>query len=994
MTEDDADSMVREPTDGGGEPLQTYVCPVCDTRFHEALGFCPDDGTALVTAQSLRPRSLVGETIADRYEIEEQIAVGGMGIVYKARQKMVGRDVAIKILPRELAADSDTERRFFNEARAISQLRHPNIVTLFDFGRTKKRDLFIVMEYVKGEPLSAHLESGPMALESVVQIGEQICSALEEAHRVGIVHRDIKPDNVMLEIRGGRLHVRLLDFGIAKSDIDTARKTQTGIVFGTPEYISPEQVLGRMVDARADLYGVGLILFEMLSGERPFEGSGTAVAYRHAHDPVPVVLEKYPDQGIPAQLSELIRTIMAKDPLDRPSSASAVRRRLQEATMLPVYEPEQSTRPMPLHLESSIPPPIRSANVPPRTGRSSIPPPVAPAPITSRDSLGTLPRPWEESDPRGRTYDPAVHESVRHSTRNRTTQNEAAPRPEPQPRRTLLLVLLLLCVIVLALVYTVEETTYRRYRGSGQVSMPSPTLAVVPAKPAPITRRAYDGIFGVLVQNPLPDDLVLSPEERLLASPEMLWRPTPKTLPTSKKGLQDAVRRARAEPVPKDAADKAVLFAQRAVLEWAAANAQHADELIRYEQDATAFLNSNDDVPPTRPIPIYGNAVAALEWLVAHKPAIKAHDVAQYYLARGLSSVGRADAALARLRSLIALHPQSPYALRARWPLSQAALSRRDWPTARRQLEALSPIQVPAMHRAVRYSLAHVAYAQDRYEEGIDHLQQVIESLSDGPSRSVYWAPAMEALTLSYARIEGGGRLARSYFRGLGGMGLVLRQSRLLGFALGVLGRGLEAIAVYEWHRSSAPEDSGRRYARSMQAQNQVGLGNQAAAEPLFLRSRGCTDGLPPSAQRPCQYALGKARADEGKWSDARVAWTALESIPGTGDDVEALHWQSAARFALAVSLDNSPVPDAEPTPVKVRIDAYTRVGALGLARWSVPAYARVAELLTREAAAGRMPKSEAEERIKVAQKAANDAAVDVGLRARWRTPRAVPKTP
>ena len=665
--------------------------------------------------------------------------------------------------------------------------------------------------------------------------------------------------------------------------------------------------------------------------------------------------------------------------------------------MLPVYEPEQSTRPMPLHLETSMPPRVRSPSTPPQSGRSSLPPPVVPAPITGRDSLSALPRPWEETDPRGRTYDPAVHASVRHSTRNRSTQDRTEPGPDPHPRRTLLLALLLLCVIVLALVYTVEETTYRRYRGSGQDALPVSSLVSVPAKPALISRRAYDGVFGFLVQGPIPDSVVLSPEERVLPPPSALLGSGAAALPTAGTALNDAVRRARSASTPTAPADRAKALARRAVLEWAAANAQHVEDVARYEQEALAFLNSDDADPPTRPVPTYGNAVAALEWLVAHKPSVETRDVARFYLARGLASVGREEAGHAHLRGLVEAQPQSPYALRARWPLSQAALSRHDWASARRHLEAISPIQAPDTHRAVRYSLAHVAYAQGRYEEGLDALHQVVESLSDGPTRAVYWAPAMEALTLTYARLDGGGRLARSYFRGLGGMGLVMRQSRLLGFALGVQGRELEAIAVYEWQRSGAPAESGRRYARAMQAQNHVQLGNQAAAEPFFARSRGCGDGLAPSAQRPCLYALGRARAAEGKHRDARVAWTTLESIPGIPDDVESRHWQGAARFALAKSFDGPAVtggPPEEKMSVGARLEAYERVWKLGLARWGVPAQERIAQLRRSAGGEDGVATGEAERRARAALKAAENTAAKVGLNARWRLEKSGTKAP
>ena len=979
--------MVRDPTGGGADTRQTFVCPICDTRYLENLNHCPDDGAELVALQSTHPRDLVGETIADRYEVIEHIAIGGMGVVYKARQKMVGRNVAIKILPRELAHDTDTERCFFNEARAISQLRHPNIVTLFDFGRTEARDLFIVMEYVKGDPLSAHLERGPMPLESVVQIAEQICSALEEAHRVGIIHRDVKPDNVMLEVRAGRLHVRLLDFGIAKSDIDTARQTRTGVVFGTPEYISPEQVLGRVVDARADLYGVGLILYEMLSGARPFEGSGSAIAYKHAHDPVPVVAERHPDLGIPAQLSELVRALMSKDPLERPSTASGVRRRLQQATMLPIYEPEQSTRPMPLHPDSSVPPRVRTASTPPRA-RPSVPHAVVHAHIGGRDSSGPLSRPWEESDPRGRTYDPAVHASVSHSTRNRSTVDRRGS--SPHPRRTLLLALLLVCVIVLALVYVVEETTYRGQRRGVLQPTPTQVMDVVPAKPAPITQRAYDGVYGDLLLPPTPRSAITGQLHDVLPPPTTLDSASVIALPETPEALRTAVAATRSAKIPKTPAQRVGVFARRAALEWATANAQHTQDLARYEAAATVFLGSDQEHPPPRPVPVYGNAVAALQWLVAHEPAIPALDAARYYLGRGLASVGRADAAAAQFRAVVARHPQSPFAQRARWPLALAALERRDWARAQRHLRSVLDAG-PGPHRAARFGLAHVHYAQGRYEACLDHLHQVVESLTDAEGRAVFWDPAMEAITLVYARLEGGRRQARSYFRGLGGMGLVIRQGRLLGFALGAQGRGLDAIAVYGWLRAEAPGEGMGWFADAMQAQNQVDLGDYAAAEALFTRSRQCGESLPPSAMGPCLYALGLVHAAAGHGADARAAWGRLEKVPVTRGDVEALHWQAAGRYAQAESLGAGALPKGgaplAPEAFHAQVEAYTRVTALGLPRWSVPAQDRIAQLHAHRGATATSPAlaTRSSRLAEAAREVADRLASTTGLARRWR---------
>jgi hypothetical protein len=249
----------------------------------------------------------------------------------------------------------------------------------------------------------------------------------------------------------------------------------------------------------------------------------------------------------------------------------------------------------------------------------------------------------------------------------------------------------------------------------------------------------------------------------------------------------------------------------------------------------------------------------------------------------------------------------------------------------------------------------------------------------------------MEAITLVYARLEGGRRQARSYFRGLGGMGLLIRQSRLLGFALGAQGRRLDAIAVYEWLRAEAPGEGPRRFADAMQAQNHVGLGNYAAAEALFARSSQCGESLPPSAMRPCLYALGVARAAAGHAADARAAWRRIEAVPATSGDVEALHWQAAGRYAQAESLRDAARPKGgasfEPKALSDLVDAYTRVTAVGLYRWTVPAQDRIAQLhLHRRATArSRAAAAQASRLAAAARQAADRLASATGLEPRWR---------
>jgi len=286
------------------------ICPLCGETYQDSVAFCPKDGAALTSGPNRAADDLIGETVSGRFVIKEKIGSGGMGVVYRAHQHMVDRDVALKILPQSFAGDHAAERRFFNEARAISKLRHRNIVTLFDFGRTNQGDLYIAMEYVAGRPLSRVIREGPMELELAIHVTREVCLALQAAHENKIVHRDIKPDNIMLvEAQdGGRPQVRVLDFGIAKEGGDTARLTKTGIVFGTPEYFSPEQARGIQTDGRSDIYSVGCVLWEMLAGRRPFSGSNAAaIVYQHIHEPPPSLRAEFPMRRYPKDLDEFVR---------------------------------------------------------------------------------------------------------------------------------------------------------------------------------------------------------------------------------------------------------------------------------------------------------------------------------------------------------------------------------------------------------------------------------------------------------------------------------------------------------------------------------------------------------------------------------------------------------------------------------------------------------------------------------------------------------------
>ncbi len=258
---------------------------------------------------------MVGEVIVERYELEELVGTGGMSSVFRARDRLLERSVALKILHEHYTDDADYVERFRREARAVAQLAHPNIVTVIDRGEQDGRQ-FIVFEYVDGENLKELVNrEGALPVRDAVELGLQMARALGYAHERGIVHRDVKPQNVILNEDG---RAKVTDFGIARS-LDVEGVTQTGTVLGTSDYIAPEQAQGQVVDAQTDVYSLGVVLYELLTGEVPFGGeSFVAVAMQHVNDPAPSILERRGD--VPPRLDLVVQRAMAKRPEDRHGS--------------------------------------------------------------------------------------------------------------------------------------------------------------------------------------------------------------------------------------------------------------------------------------------------------------------------------------------------------------------------------------------------------------------------------------------------------------------------------------------------------------------------------------------------------------------------------------------------------------------------------------------------------------------------------------------------
>src|SRR5271155_829642 len=247
---------------------------------------------------------------SERYEMIHLIARGGMAQVYRARDRLLDRPVALKVLFPELSADRSFVERFRREAQAAANLSHPNIVPVFDWGESE-HTYFIVMEYVDGEPLSSIIRTeGPLEPSQAASISADIAKALSYAHRHGVVHRDIKPGNVLITADG---QVKVTDFGIARAIGTDEQVTQTGLVMGTATYFSPEQAQGLAVDARSDVYALGVVLFEMLTGRPPFLGdTPVAIAYQHVSERAALPSEVEP--RVPRDLEAIIMQAMAKQP--------------------------------------------------------------------------------------------------------------------------------------------------------------------------------------------------------------------------------------------------------------------------------------------------------------------------------------------------------------------------------------------------------------------------------------------------------------------------------------------------------------------------------------------------------------------------------------------------------------------------------------------------------------------------------------------------------
>jgi serine/threonine-protein kinase len=268
----------------------------------------------------------VGRVFNGRFHVQSLIARGGLGAVYKAEQAPLGRMCAIKILqPRyEETTPDEFNKRFFLEASIASKLTHPNNVTLYDYGHTKDDIYFMAMELLDGQTLAQTIQSdGPMGEERATHIARQICRALREAHSLGVIHRDIKPSNIFLTQKHDEPDfVKVMDFGLVKDvNLQDDGLTKAGMFMGSPKYMSPEQIQGQIVDARSDIYAVGVVIFEMVTGKTPFDRrSSVQTLIAHLNEDAPALRQAYADCVISAHMEQVIYRCMAKSPADRFSS--------------------------------------------------------------------------------------------------------------------------------------------------------------------------------------------------------------------------------------------------------------------------------------------------------------------------------------------------------------------------------------------------------------------------------------------------------------------------------------------------------------------------------------------------------------------------------------------------------------------------------------------------------------------------------------------------
>jgi predicted Ser/Thr protein kinase len=279
-------------------------------------------------------QELVGKTLEEKYRIDSVFAEGGMAILYLAHHTTMERTVVVKVVHGDLISSPSAIKRFEREAKLMARLNHPNIVTVYDFGFINSKQPFLVMEYIRGRNLSERVANqGPPNVKVAAQIIKQICRGLEEAHTCGVIHRDLKPDNIIIQDKVERPDwVKIVDFGIAHLLDGTKRLTRSGRVTGTPEYMAPEQFKGKQLDVRVDVYSLGVVMFEVLTGRLPFESNDISVLMaKHLMETAPLISAFRKDIGEGSPVDILVQKCLEKEPADRFESIKELRRAVESA---------------------------------------------------------------------------------------------------------------------------------------------------------------------------------------------------------------------------------------------------------------------------------------------------------------------------------------------------------------------------------------------------------------------------------------------------------------------------------------------------------------------------------------------------------------------------------------------------------------------------------------------------------------------------------------
>ena len=483
------------------------TCPQCGKKFPNTVRMCPEDGTVL--EHTTPTPSHAGQVLDGKYRLDALLAEGGMGAVYRATHVMLGKTVAIKLIRSAIVASPEIVRRFQREARAATALNHPNIVSVYDLGQTPDGTLYIAMEYIDGPSLKTLIQSGrAIPVARTIAILRQVASALATAHRHNIVHRDLKPHNIMLAAGpDGSEVAKLVDFGIAKTFDESTQLTSAGSALGTPYYMSPEQIEGRTVDARCDIYALGIILYEMLVGEVPFADQSTpAVLVKQLKErPIRPSLK---NAAVPPALEAIALRCLEKDPEQRFQTADAFAAALNEAAVT-LTAPETAndvTLPMARAAVPPVPPgaspaqtdatllsPAKAAQ---QVSAAAAPPPVAaPLPVPAAAApVAAVPK--SAADTKPTVAQPAMAPSV------------AAPVP-PSPQRSSIAPLIAVAAVLLLLAggYLAWSGRQTPDTTTATVTNPpadAPATTPASAQPAPPAAVAVDTAAPTATSTPGP----------------------------------------------------------------------------------------------------------------------------------------------------------------------------------------------------------------------------------------------------------------------------------------------------------------------------------------------------------------------------------------------------------------------------------------------------------------------------------------------------------